>query len=85
MDKEDTTWFEAMKNKGHMPKMEKDSADENERKLDVWVVNHDIHNGPGCEVCDWCCCMHCNGIDDIPECDGCIEGTIISGLIENKE
>jgi len=55
-------WYEAMKLKGHMPIMDEDGD------LDCWVTNYDIHNGPGCAVCGWTCCEHCDSIDDIPEC-----------------
>lgn len=54
-------WFDAMRAKGHVPKMS--SGD-----LDIFVLDEGFHNGPGCETCGWSCCWHCEGIDDIPPC-----------------
>jgi hypothetical protein len=62
----DEEWYEAMKAKGHKPKMNEDYGDG--LLLDMFVVDSGFHNGPGCEVCYWSCCMHCSSTDDIPEC-----------------
>lgn len=68
MDAEDASWFEAMKAKGHMPILEENG------NLDVFVLEYDHHNGPGCSACGWSCCHHCDSIESIPECTS-IEGT----------
>lgn len=59
-------WHDAMVAKGHKPQMADCSS---EPMLDIFVVDVGFHNGPGCLTCHWSCCMHCKGIDDIPECD----------------
>ena len=67
-------WLEAMKAKGHMPKLDDDGG------LDLFVLDVDFHNGPGCTICFWNCCMNCEGVDDIPECDvltlECVDTTV---------
>lgn len=56
-------WFDGMKAKGHTP-----ATVDGREDLDIFVLDDDLHNGPGCETCGWCCCWHCKTIDDIPEC-----------------
>jgi hypothetical protein len=56
-------WAEAMKTKGHSPIRDPDGT------LDYFAFSSGNHNGPGCSVCGWSCCWHCNGIEDIPACD----------------
>ena len=56
-------WLDAMKAKGHMPYVDKLG------RLDEWVLDQSPHNGPGCQVCGWSCCMHCDEPEAIPECD----------------
>jgi hypothetical protein len=58
----DEDWFLAMKAKGHLPRM-------SNGRIDMFVEDAGCHNGPGCETCDWSCCEHCTGIEDIPECE----------------
>jgi hypothetical protein len=56
--------------------------------VDFFVTDHGHHNGPGCETCLWTCCEHCEGIDDIPECDNpCLEltATEIAGALPAPE
>lgn len=48
--------------KGHQWKEDEDG------RVDVWVVNYDIHNGPECVNCGLSFCMHCFSADNIPEC-----------------
>lgn len=64
----DEEWIEAMKAKGHMPVM-RDWEDGTPPVLDIWVVDYGYHNGPGCSICGWSCCHHCEGIESIPQCD----------------
>lgn len=76
-------WFDAMRTKGHMPRVDDDGF------LDIWAVNAEHHNGPACEACGWNCCMHCEGIGDIPECSNApleleaveVTGRLISGPV----
>lgn len=56
-------WFDAMRAKGHMPRVDEDGG------LDIFAMSAEFHNGPSCEACGWNCCMHCEGIKDIPACD----------------
>jgi hypothetical protein len=55
-------WIEAMKAKGHSPKMNEDGS------LDIFAHDADTHNGPGCTACGWRCCWHCDKPKDIPAC-----------------
>jgi hypothetical protein len=48
--------------KGHDLKRDEDGD------VDIFVVDVGYHNGPGCIACGWDACMHCDGIDKIPEC-----------------
>ena len=79
MDKEDQTWYEALKAKGHMPIMVDYDDEGDPPRLDVFVCDSGYHNGPGCEACRWSCCMHCKGIKSIPECD-VIDGTVLTKI-----
>lgn len=38
--------------------------------MDHWVVDSDIHNGPGCTRCDLAFCMHCSPHLLNSECPG---------------
>lgn len=62
-DQEDRMWLEAMKAKGHMPIVDEDGD------LDIFALEADTHNGPGCAACGWSCCMYCTKVEDIPACD----------------
>ena len=53
-----------MKEMGHDPILNK------EGDMDVWVVDHELHNGPGCKKCGKSWCYHCKGIEDIRPCVG---------------
>lgn len=57
-------WLAAMKAKGHTPIM----WGREKPYLDIFVTNDYIHNGPGCSVCRWTTCWHCDTIEDIPQC-----------------
>lgn len=57
----DEDWIDAMKAKGHTPRMD-------EGRLDIFFCDSGFHNGPGCDTCHWSCCNHCDTIEDIPEC-----------------
>ncbi len=59
-----TKWLEAMEKGGHFPKVN----DENE--LNIWVMNHGVHNGPGCSICGVSWCWNCTDPDEIPPCEG---------------
>jgi hypothetical protein len=59
-------WFDAMVSKGHTPII---APWTNDPVLDIFVTDVGFHNGPGCATCGWTCCMHCDEIADIPECD----------------
>ena len=61
MRESDQHWYDAMRRQGHIPRMY-------DGEIDVWVMDSDIHNGPGCQVCWWSCCMHCDSTSDIPKC-----------------
>ena len=61
-DEKRQRWADAMKAKGHMPVMSDDGG------LDVLVYDAGNHNGPGCSVCHWNCCWHCDETDIIPQC-----------------
>lgn len=56
-------WTTAMKEAGHTPKLD-------DGKIDIFVFDQGYCNGPGCVVCDWRCCWHCDDIEDIPKCKG---------------
>lgn len=62
-------WITAMKAKGHSPILDEDG------ELDCWVMEFDIHNGPGCSICGDSWCEHCTKPEEIGACD-CIEGAI---------
>lgn len=36
--------------------------------VDIFVMDNDLHNGPGCSVCGDCWCHHCDG--PVEPCDG---------------
>lgn len=76
MDENERKWHEAMKAKGHMPKMTSDGD------LDGFVCDWGNHNGPGCLVCGWSCCWHCCDYDtnEIPDCD-VIDGSVNVGAL----
>ena len=63
---EPTIWREAMEAKGHTP-VERD-ADEG-GGIDMFASSYEFHNGPRCSTCGWSTCVHCFGIDSIPQCD----------------
>lgn len=67
VDKSNKEWEEAMIAKGHSPRYYDDGDG---LVLNMFVVDHGFHNGPGCLVCGWSCCEHCTAIDDIPICKG---------------
>lgn len=59
-------WTDAMRARGHVPRLD------DKGNLDIFVLDVEMsfmgHNGPGCARCDWKCCWHCVGIDEIPKC-----------------
>jgi hypothetical protein len=66
MNARNEKWVAAMKAKGHTPRMVDwpDGPD-----LDIFFTDAGFHNGPGCDTCGWTCCMHCDDVGRIPECD----------------
>lgn len=60
--KKDSEWLEALIAKNHTPKTE-------DGELDIFALEIDGHNGPGCVKCGWRCCWHCTRIDEIPDCE----------------
>lgn len=60
----DDPWEAAMRAKGHTPVLYSFGS------LDHFVMESGFHNGPGCSVCGWSCCEHCDSVSDIPECEG---------------
>lgn len=84
-------WYQAMKAKGHSPVIDEERLAELReeeglgvepwRAMDMWVIAYEIHNGPGCSVCGWSCCEHCDDVDKIPDCD-CIEGDVAPAALE---
>lgn len=69
-------WIDALKAKGHVPRMV--SYEEGETYLNMFVLDCGFHNGPGCETCGWSTCEHCNDVDAIPKCKSpAIEGEAI--------
>ncbi len=65
-EKNKTDWYDALKVKGHTPIMEDwDGVEE----IDMFVVDIEFCNGPGCSKCHWSTCQHCHpNLDDIPFC-----------------
>lgn len=61
-DRNTKIWEEAMIKKGHTPIYY-------ENRLDIFVCDYGLHNVPGCSICRWSCCMHCEEIEKIPECE----------------
>ncbi|MDH7796381.1 MULTISPECIES: hypothetical protein [unclassified Beijerinckia] len=57
----DENWFDAMKARGHTPRMD-------DGEIDMFFRSAGYHNGPGCETCGWSCCCHCEDVDEIPQC-----------------
>lgn len=83
MNDEKQQWFDAMKAKGHLPMMD-ELYDHPE--LNIWVVDVGFHNGPGCETCHWSCCMHCDSIESIPQCDNpCLDLETVKLITQNGE
>lgn len=62
MNNKEQLWYDALVKKGHTPFM-----DEND-DLDIFFYESGNHNGPGCSICVWSCCWHCDTIDVIPVC-----------------
>lgn len=61
MRESDQDWYDAMKRQGHVPIMYGD-------EIDMWVMDYEYHNGPGCQVCHWSCCQHCDSPAGVPKC-----------------
>ena len=64
MSRKSDDWKLAMEEKGHTPVVDEDGH------LDMFVYDHEPHNGPGCSTCGWRCCWfdNCTSIADIPVC-----------------
>lgn len=60
-------WFDALMEKGHIPKMDNDVGDID--GLDICFLEFDDHNGPGCVACGMGWCWHCDDVDQIGQCD----------------
>ena len=57
----DKEYLEYIESKGHILKRE-------DGEIDIWVLDDDYHNGPGCVKCRDLWCYHCREIID--ECEG---------------
>lgn len=57
----DNQYLSYIESKGHILKRE-------DGEIDIWVLDADYHNGPGCVKCHDCWCYHCR--DEIDECEG---------------
>ncbi len=51
-------WQKALVAAGHTPKLDEDG------ELDMFTLDYDHHNGPGCTACGQTWCEHCRN----PEC-----------------
>ena len=56
MDKKEKLWYDIMVERGHTPIMDEYDG---EKELNYFVYDYDHHNGPGCSVCNWSVCWHC--------------------------
>lgn len=57
-----TDYYKRLEDAGHVLKRDKNGD------VDEWVLEYDIHNGPGCINCDESWCRHCE--DKIKPCIG---------------
>lgn len=58
-------WKRIMIERGHVPRVSEHNADD----IDIFVMDSDYHNGPGCTLCWDAWCMHCDKPDKaIEEC-----------------
>ncbi len=64
-DKVKRAWYDALVAQGHTPVMIGD-------EINMWVLNSQHHNGPGCDLCDDCWCEHCLAPTDVGPCTGII-------------
>lgn len=56
-------WHAKCADKGHVLKEDRHG------RIDDFVTNYPNHNGPGCVVCGWTACMHCDFEGKkIPDC-----------------
>ena len=58
------TWVKALREKGHNPRFDECGF------LNIFVLDIDHCNGPGCSICKQSWCWHCSSLDQIPECTG---------------
>lgn len=57
-------WFQLCRDKGHVLKAYPVTG-----RVDQFVTNRSICNGPGCIKCGWTACMHCDWKgEEIPVC-----------------
>lgn len=56
-------WLRVMKEKGHSPRFDEDGD------LDIFALEADPHNGPGCSVCGGMWCWNCEQPEEIEACD----------------
>jgi hypothetical protein len=54
-------YYSYIESKGHVLKRY-------EGEIDIWVMDADYHNGPGCEKCLRSWCHHCH--ETVKECEG---------------
>jgi len=59
-------FIEIMREKGHTPTVDEDG------NVNMFVTDFGYHNGHGCSTCGWTTCIHCDGIEKIPECDAAL-------------
>ncbi len=58
-------WEVKFKEMGHKPVLTEDG------EIDIFVLDIDGHNGPGCTKCGYSFCHHCNPFgENIPVCMG---------------
>lgn len=62
-------WLRIAVRRGHVLRMDSDTDE-----IDIFVVDYDFHNGPGCMTCDWSACMSCTPVDRIPICRAVMGG-----------
>ena len=53
-------WYKELEDKGHELILDEYGS------IDIWVLDYDYHNGPGCAKCGISWCHHC--MNEITEC-----------------
>lgn len=55
-------WREALVRNGHMPRVDSDGD------IDMFAMDREYHNGPGCETCGEMWYHHCTDPSEIEPC-----------------